>query len=981
MRSPLEQVIERLTEQEILSRFPGLKKNGSEYEGNCPSGHDSKSGKCFKLNTDKKMFHCFNCGESGNYIHLIELKKFGSTSRGKKSSENFIEVLRELARELGINMGSTGKTRDCARVFEAIDFIAHYYHNILLRHPDVIKSASDRYGLSEEFIKNEVWGFAGKCPSEDMIGVFSKEEILSTGLFYESKNTKSGMFHIMHNRLTMPYIIKGAIQYIIGKRTSVTNNFNGNKAPKYLKQMIKSDKRPYISEEIINPVVRNDLNSEDILITEGITDYLAAKQSGINALSAVTVRFKNTDARQVAELCKNKNVFIANDNELSGCGNRGAETMVEELLLQGIHPTVIELPIPKGETKVDFNEYMKSHDLNSFLELKKKSAPYLQKIVEETDPKSDKRRISTALKIVSDGAMKLSSLEKEVFIKDVVVPHFGLCDYQEVVKELYKQFKVGKKEEEDSKKSSLFDTEGDGKFKISSGHDFKKGHLYRTVTREALIETKKKEIKTVYVPYLVRSDGKVFEIKDQFLVEDIAYMETPMTEATEFSSWSITEGEFSVAKFVGNEVHITPQDVFNEVKSIFKNHVYFKYEFHYDLLTIACMTYPMYMIFQTTGYIQLWAQMGSGKSTVLEVIERLCLNANSSTSISDAAMYRMIGKSRPLWLIDEAENLNPSPRARENAPNEKLEIMKSGYKRGRQVYRCDMNSNDVVKFDNYAPRIMAGTKNLDATLADRAIRVDIEKMPYTHKVQDFSKAETRDRLDRAKDMITCFTMMYAEKINEIYQKDPDINADNNFLADKGIRGRDWEIAVPFLTVARLVDEHSKNRVLDSIIDSILISKKTKEMFSPNTFYIEIVEILYLFLKKIRETESHLGSKCFDGEWYSKSVIRNRFIRGILQDQNEYGEKYKHITMDRLRTDCLKRLLIIDVDDEKRMRIGGERVSCIHLNSDRILSALNGKMGLEEETMKDIDKWLKRIGLPDRKEKERMNIEELGIGLE
>ena len=50
-----------------------LKKKGDNYLGNCPTGHSSKGGNCFGINTSKNYYHCFNCGESGDIISLVEL--------------------------------------------------------------------------------------------------------------------------------------------------------------------------------------------------------------------------------------------------------------------------------------------------------------------------------------------------------------------------------------------------------------------------------------------------------------------------------------------------------------------------------------------------------------------------------------------------------------------------------------------------------------------------------------------------------------------------------------------------------------------------------------------------------------------------------------------------------------------------------------------------------------------------------------------
>jgi|GEM_PF-2191233 len=52
-----------------------LEKTGSSYQGSCPTGHTSKGGKCFSIETKRQFFRCFNCQKSGDVITLVEITK------------------------------------------------------------------------------------------------------------------------------------------------------------------------------------------------------------------------------------------------------------------------------------------------------------------------------------------------------------------------------------------------------------------------------------------------------------------------------------------------------------------------------------------------------------------------------------------------------------------------------------------------------------------------------------------------------------------------------------------------------------------------------------------------------------------------------------------------------------------------------------------------------------------------------------------
>src|SRR5262249_6220727 len=73
-----------------------------------------------------------------------------------------------------------------------------------------------------------------------------------------------------------------------------------------------------------------------------------------------------------------------------------------------------------------------------------------------------------------------------------------------------------------------------------------------------------------------------------------------------------------------------------------------------------------------------------GKTRLLSILETLVFNCMLSSSVSAAALYRMIDKLHPTVLVDECDNLftdkNPNPDVRA--------IFNAGNYRGSKVLRC-----------------------------------------------------------------------------------------------------------------------------------------------------------------------------------------------------------------------------------------------------------------------------------------------------
>lgn len=115
---------------------------------------------------------------------------------------------------------------------------------------------------------------------------------------------------------------------------------------------------------------------------------------------------------------------------------------------------------------------------------------------------------------------------------------------------------------------------------------------------------------------------------------------------------------------------------------------------------------------------------GSGKTTCLEHLERLCYHPVQMASVSSPALLvRMLDKGLRTILIDEADrSLNPD----KEGVSELLAVLNSGYKRGgtRPVLVSTKEGWEPVEMSTYSPVAMAGNNpNLPDDTKSRSIRV------------------------------------------------------------------------------------------------------------------------------------------------------------------------------------------------------------------------------------------------------------------
>jgi len=110
-----------------------------------------------------------------------------------------------------------------------------------------------------------------------------------------------------------------------------------------------------------------------------------------------------------------------------------------------------------------------------------------------------------------------------------------------------------------------------------------------------------------------------------------------------------------------------------------------------------------------------------GKTTLLEILKAVVPRGLLASSISPAALFRVIEDYRPTLLIDEADAF-----LNENEPLRGI-INSSHTKAGAFVLRCDGDQNKVRKFSTWAPLVLGGIKRVADTIMDRSIVIELQR--------------------------------------------------------------------------------------------------------------------------------------------------------------------------------------------------------------------------------------------------------------
>jgi putative DNA primase/helicase len=181
------------------------------------------------------------------------------------------------------------------------------------------------------------------------------------------------------------------------------------------------------------------------------------------------------------------------------------------------------------------------------------------------------------------------------------------------------------------------------------------------------------------------------------------------------------------------------------------------------LWVIAAHAFDSFVIFPRL-FIRA-AEKGCGKTTTLEVITPLVPRPLNASSITAAAMYRVIEQARPTLLLDEADTFAKD--------DEDLRgVLNAGHRRDGVVLRCveTREGYEVRQFSVWAPAALAAIGHLPATIEDRCIIISLRR-----KLPDEVVSSLRlDRVGRLERLAREAARWAADNADALAAADPEI---------------------------------------------------------------------------------------------------------------------------------------------------------------------------------------------------------------
>ena len=356
----------------------------------------------------------------------------------------------------------------------------------------------------------------------------------------------------------------------------------------------------------------------------------------------------------------------------------------------------------------------------------------------------------------------------------------------------------------------------------------------------------------INVPAIITSNAEIIEPRDTEEKYKIRYSDIPGNLRLRMKLETMKD-------YLENNVIIpTGKEIFEMIKSIYLENLYFQNEAWYDIHTLWDIGTYFTQLFSTYPIMELRGLSGTAKSKTMKVSQLFTLNPTEiMVNPSESSIFRITHQVRPTKYIDEAEKLFQYVNG-SWLTSPIVELINGSYAKGSTVPRVEKVKNKfiIVDYQCYSPSMVGSIAGLRDATETRAI-THIMTKTVDNDPRGEKDVTNGVECDEYSTRIYLYAFCNYDEIERAYKE---------FDTDK-IKKRDFQIWSPILSIAKCIDNEIFERVLK-------FAEKLSEQRKGD--YIPEGCLDY----KILEALKHLLDK-------GGSVV---YIQGITEMINESSEK-------------------------------------------------------------------------------------------
>lgn len=307
----IHQVQEKIDILDLVGQYVLLKKTGRNYFGLCPF-HSEKS-PSFAVHPEKRLFHCYGCGESGNAITFLM----------KIEGVEFPEAVRTLAERTGISIPQeeiSGEkpqfTQKKEKMVQAYELAAKLYHHVLLN-TDASMEARQyliNRGIQPETI--DTFGLGYSPDRWDFLASFLEKRGFSLPFLEEA-----GLLGRNESGVRYYDKFRGRIMFPIHDSQGKTVAFGGRVLEEGNPKYLNSSETPIFSKSRLlfnlHRARTHIRRAREVILFEGYVDVISAWQSGIfNGIASLGTSLTEEQTRIIRRNAES--VIICYDSDSAG---------------------------------------------------------------------------------------------------------------------------------------------------------------------------------------------------------------------------------------------------------------------------------------------------------------------------------------------------------------------------------------------------------------------------------------------------------------------------------------------------------------------------------------------------------------------------------------------------------------------------------------------------------------------------------------
>lgn len=245
-------------------------------------------------------------------------------------------------------------------------------------------------------------------------------------------------------------------------------------------------------------------------------------------------------------------------------------------------------------------------------------------------------------------------------------------------------------------------------------------------------------------------------------------------------------------------------DLIHRVADLLRRHVFFKDERLPLLIATWVLGTYVYDIFTFFGYLWINSPVKRcGKSLLEDILSQLCYQATPRLSnVSEASIFRLADLGHAL-ILDELENVRGEDKEKYQAV---MTVLNAGFQAGGKVPRVEKGEDgfQVVYFNAYCPKVLAGINRLVDTIEDRSFKIPMVRKTKAEKVERFNLRRQGQDLEAIRKELTLWAEAKRKDIEALYDSIGEVPE----LATLDDRFKD--ISEPLVAIAALAEAEAAN---------------------------------------------------------------------------------------------------------------------------------------------------------------------------